>query len=45
MKTRGWMVATIVLAGLVAAPAAIPGVLAHRRGDFTLGAWFIGFSM
>ena len=43
MKTRGWMVATIVLAGLVAAPAAVPGVLAHRRGDFTLGAWFIGF--
>lgn len=39
MSERGWLVTTVLLCAVLAAPAALPALLEHGRGVPHLGAW------
>lgn len=43
MSGRGWLWLTILGCGLLAAPAALPGALDHRKGEFRLAEWLPTF--
>lgn len=39
MSGRGWLWLTILGCGVLAAPAALPGALDHRKGEFQVSEW------
>lgn len=43
MKDRGWLVTTVLLGGVLAAPAALPVAVLHGKGEFTILEWLPGF--